>query len=140
MYDQKKILLVDDDADDRFFFQRAVKKIDGSYECITAQNGEDALEKLRAAARLPDYIFLDLNMPLMNGKACLAELKRDERLKNIPVIIYTTSNFSKDFEDTMKMGAAHYMTKTSDINLLSGIIVLAMVEADKKQREFAMQE
>src|ERR1051325_9789359 len=100
MYDRKIICLVDDDADDRFFFQTAVKKIDGSYECITAQNGEDTLAKLRTATRLPDYIFLDLNMPFMNGKECLMELKKDERLKNIPVIIYTTSNFSKDFDDT----------------------------------------
>jgi CheY-like chemotaxis protein len=105
-------LIVDDDADDKMLFIEAAKEIDDTIECLTANNGEQALEFLRNPEnRLPDFIFLDIRMPRMDGKKCLSEIKKDERLAHIPVVIYTTS---KEGEESMKlrsMGAFHFMTK-----------------------------
>lgn len=62
-----------------------------SGQIISARNGTEALEILDNLVRLPDYVFLDINMPSMDGKACLKNLKRDHRVKSFPVIIYTTN-------------------------------------------------
>ena len=73
----KTLMIVDDDSDDRDFFSRALNKIDSSAECLFAVNGEDALKILRnGIKRLPDFIFLDLNMPRMDGKTCLSGEKK----------------------------------------------------------------
>ena len=62
-------------------------------KCFTAKDGEDALTKLSEPGQLlPEVIFLDLNMPRMDGRQVLVALKRDERLNKIPVVIYTTSS------------------------------------------------
>jgi CheY-like chemotaxis protein len=119
-------MIVDDDRDDRFFFRFAVKELGDGYECREAINGAEALQKLREPDRLPDFIFLDLNMPLMSGKTCLIELKADEKLRHIPVIIYSTSDHWKDKEETRKLGSSYYLTKTSDIFKLSEYILHAI--------------
>lgn len=99
----RKILLVDDDVDDRKYFVSAVKEIDATIECVTAKDGQQALELLRNGdLSLPDYIFLDLRMPRISGKQCLLQIKEDERLKDIPVIIYTTSRELEEAEDLQR--------------------------------------
>jgi CheY-like chemotaxis protein len=122
----KTIMIIDDDDDDRFFFCSAVKKINSSYICQEAKNGKEALEILRDTIKLPDFIFLDINMPIMGGKECLAELKKDDNLKHIPVIMYTTSSFQIDIETTRQLGAADYFIKSFDISKLPEGIVKAM--------------
>ena len=108
----QKYLIVDDDADDVDFFCEAIQEISSDALCYIARNGEDALHLLsQKIDALPDCIFLDLNMPLMDGKACLAELKKNDWTKDIPVIIYTTSTHSKDREATTKLGADYYLVK-----------------------------
>jgi CheY-like chemotaxis protein len=80
-----RLMIIDDDADDRMLFIEAVKEIDEKIECLWAKDGLQALEDLRnEALPLPDYIFLDLRMPRVNGKKCLSEMKSDSRLKEIP--------------------------------------------------------
>jgi CheY-like chemotaxis protein len=82
--------LVDDDVDDLEIFTLAVEDLRINVNCVTAADGIDALEKLRNdEAFVPDFIFLDLNMPRMNGKQCLLEIKKIERLSSTPVIIYS---------------------------------------------------
>ncbi|MDO9373316.1 MAG: response regulator [Bacteroidota bacterium] len=105
-------LLVDDDQEDTQLFEEILNEVDPRIGFEAAQNGKVALQKLRnREAALPNLIFLDLNMPLMNGKECLAELKQDPALKNIPVIIYTTSAHSRDIEETLMAGALCFITK-----------------------------
>jgi CheY-like chemotaxis protein len=123
------LMIVDEDRDDRFFFKNALREIDEEYKCVEAFNGLDALEKLRSAEILPDYIFLDLNMPLMSGKECLIALKSDPVLSHIPVIIYSTSSYWQDIEITTTLGAAYYLTKVWDINKLPTEIINAMEKA-----------
>src|SRR4051812_39214964 len=110
------LMIVDDDQHDRFFFKEAVKELPGSYLCVEAWHGRDALEQLEKATQLPNFIFLDLNMPLMDGWECLQLLKASERLRRIPVIIYTTSSSEAHVERSKKLGAAYYLSKPNDIS------------------------
>lgn len=99
------ILLVDDDADDRDFFQEGLRQIDPATACITAKDGKRALELLRDPGfLLPSYIFLDLRMPRINGKQCLIQLKSHGRLRFIPVIIYSTSQELKGIQRFKRPG------------------------------------
>ena len=124
----RKILLVDDDADDRKYFIDAVAEIDARIECVTAKDGLQALELLQNdGLSLPDFIFLDLNMPRMNGKLCLEEIKKQSRLQQIPIVIYTTSSGTRDKEQLLAMGAFAFVTKPPEfdqlISLLKNIFV-----------------
>jgi CheY-like chemotaxis protein len=84
----KHILIVDDDPDDIELFMEGVRMVDETIQCSHASNGHDALYKLRLNPDFrPDYIFIDLNMPRMNGKQLLAELKKFPELRTIPAII-----------------------------------------------------
>lgn len=109
-----RILIVDDDADDRKLFIDAIKEVDFGIKCVTAKDGREALEILNNAGDLPDYIFLDLRMPGYNGKNCLFEIKNDQRLKDIPVIVYTTSRELEDSAEMKSLGAAHFISKPSN--------------------------
>ncbi|CAN5438911.1 response regulator [soil metagenome] len=126
---QKKsmlIMLVDDDEDDRFFFGLAIAEFGSDYEFIQAQGCEKALQLLRQAITLPDYIFIDLNMPEMNGKECLKALKDDSAFKNIPVIIYTTSVSPSDIKEIYELGAAYYFKKPMTTHSLGAKIIEAL--------------
>ena len=85
--------IVDDDLDDQQFLIEALSKNDPDSQCYSANTGSQAINNLKnSVVPLPDAIFLDLNMPQLNGKQCLAELKRTSSLKNIPVVIYSTTS------------------------------------------------
>src|SRR5215212_1458528 len=101
---KKVCFLIDDDVDDQEIFALALNEVNERFQCEVANNGYEGLQQLKKMNCLPDYIFLDLNMPKMNGKECLKELKKTERLKAIPVIIYTTSSSLKDISDTTRLG------------------------------------
>jgi len=111
----KTFLIIDDDTEDCEFFCEAINELDPSASCLIMNNGEDALRTLKdGTAFRPDYIFLDLNMPRMNGRECLRELKNDQSLEKIPVVIYSTSSSQTDKDDTKKMGAVYFLTKPSE--------------------------
>lgn len=105
------LLLVDDDLDDQMLFQDAIKEIDPLMQVITAVNGVDALKILSSDPISPDYIFVDLNMPLMNGIQCLQEIKKIRAHANVPVIIYSTSSYERDILQTINNGAFYYIVK-----------------------------
>jgi len=108
----KLLFLVDDDIDDQHVFAEALSEIDDSINLLTAFNGLEALETLREiSSRLPDLIFLDLNMPKMNGKQFLKEMKSNSTLAHIPVVIYTTSSAKTDKDETLELGAQGFIVK-----------------------------
>jgi CheY-like chemotaxis protein len=116
----KTCLLIDDDGDDQEIFTLALEKLDPEFRCVIANNGFEALKYLNAKSNpLPHYIFLDLNMPLMNGKECLIEIKKHPYLNHIPVIIYTTSSLHDDVLQSRKLGASDFITKPASISALS---------------------
>jgi len=116
-------LLVDDDVDDISLFEEVLQQVDPAVVFASAPNGHEALAVLRAGTTaLPDVIFLDLNMPRMDGRQCLAALKQDDSLKHIPVIMYTTSSQPKDIEQALQNGAVCYITKPTSLKELQDIL------------------
>ena len=130
--EKKLLMIVDDDKLDRSFFCSAIRKNNPAYECIEAINGDDALKQLRKTKNLPDFIFLDLYMPKMDGRECLKELKSDKMLKNIPVIIYSTLDDEVNFKLTQELGADYFLAKLSDIYPLPEELAHAMKMAVEK--------
>ncbi len=125
----KVFMIIDDDEDDRFFFKEAIEDVLKSPMCLEAINGEDALNQLRKITVIPDFIFLDVNMPRMDGRECLMEIKRDAKLKKCAVIMYSTS-FSEDtIKEFVKFGASTCLKKPSDINKLPEQILDAINKA-----------
>jgi DNA-binding NtrC family response regulator len=129
MKDNLKFLIVDDDADDRMLFIDAVTQIDPDIECKIAGNGQEALDGLKnTVCPLPDFIFLDLRMPRLNGQKCLSEIKSDERLKHIPVIIYTTSKDVDESKELREMGAFHFISKPRNNEEIYYLISFVLAE------------
>lgn len=123
------VFLADDDADDRAMFEEVIHEVDPAIQLICAEDGEALLNMLHSEKNaLPHLLFLDLNMPNKNGKECLEEIRKSDRLKNIPVIIYSTSSSPKDIDDTFEKGANLYVRKPSSFQELRFIAraVLAM--------------
>lgn len=113
------VLLADDDQDDRFLFDLALKDVHLSINLSTVNNGEKLMEFLHSDTHpLPDVLFLDLNMPLKNGKECLYEIKNCEEIKGIPVIIYSTSVRMEVAEELYVQGA-HYFLQKTDLGALA---------------------
>src|SRR5262245_58002097 len=99
MKKNKNVFIIDDDEDDISLFKEAVGKIDSGVTCYSAINAQQALVTLNNGMDKPDIIFLDLNMPGVSGKECLREIRKTDKLKAVPVAIYTTSSFQKDIEE-----------------------------------------
>jgi CheY-like chemotaxis protein len=117
MYHAQRIILIDDDPDDQLFFRDAVKTIQPDLACELTSNCQEAFDQLELPPQ-PDYIFMDLNMPVMNGFECLAYLKNKSRFKDIPIIIFTTSKNANDISRTQQLGAKWFMTKPDDFKVL----------------------
>lgn len=131
----RRILIVDDDEDDRDLLCEAVARIDSSIECMHAKDGEEALHLLKSAElSRPDLIFLDLNMPRIGGKQCLRQLKNSEDIKSIPVIIYTSSKLESDKLETRALGACHYITKPTKLSELY-LALAAVIERKFEEQE-----
>jgi CheY-like chemotaxis protein len=110
----KRLFIIDDDVEDQEIFMEAVKEVDHAIQCFTSTNGEEALDELeKNESVLPDLIFLDLNMPKLNGKQILREIKNRSMLSTIPVIMYSTSFGPRDIEEISRLGAAFHLLKPS---------------------------
>lgn len=108
----RTVYVVDDDNDDLDFFCEAAARIDQEIICVTSNDSAASLNSFRAFdVPVPDLIFVDLNMPLVDGRAFLAELKKLKIYSQVPVIIYSTSSHAKDKEETRLLGAADFLTK-----------------------------
>ena len=117
------VLLVEDDADDVFLARQALARVDNRVELINAVDGVDALGYLRKAgagddADRPDLVVVDLSTPRMSGLELLQEIKQDESLRRIPVVVLTTSSAVEDIEKSYELGAAGYLVKPSTFSAL----------------------
>lgn len=121
------ILLADDDEDDRLIFKQALEELKLKPIVKTVNNGMELMAYLtKKNTLLPHLIFLDLNMPIKNGLECLKEIRSHEKLKNISIAIYSTSDSEKDMEDTFGNGANIYITKSDDFNILKQLLYKAV--------------
>ncbi|HMI08714.1 MAG TPA: response regulator [Flavobacterium sp.] len=112
-------LLIDDDMDDREIFADALSDTNQSCRLMTAANGLEGMQILTDLETPPDVIFLDLNMPVMSGKQCLHEIRKTSKFNGIPVVIYTTSSYSGDIEETKQAGASHFLVKPASMRKLT---------------------
>ncbi|NUY79436.1 response regulator [Flavobacterium sp. MAH-1] len=114
-----KILLADDDEDDRLFFKDALESLKMDTEVDMVHDGEKLLEYLEDDSNeLPHILFLDLNMPCKNGFECLDAIRQSTRLKDMTVAIYSTSGDDRDIETAFVKGANVYIRKPSDFDML----------------------
>jgi CheY-like chemotaxis protein len=116
------ILYADDDGDDRVFVSEAFKKIDPEISCMTVCDGLEAIDTLQQIPKLPDFIFLDVNMPIMDGRDCLIALKKNERYKHIPVIIYSTITDPRVASFYYETGAAFIVDKPYNFTQLCDVL------------------
>jgi CheY-like chemotaxis protein len=110
----KSIFLADDDADDRSFFADALKAVDKDAELTTSIDGMELMNSLGEITTdppPPHLIFLDLNMPRKNGYECLMEIRRTHKLKDIPVVVLTTSESRNAIDTAYDLGANCYVCK-----------------------------
>jgi CheY-like chemotaxis protein len=112
------ILLADDDNFDHFFFRKALKEISGVNPHLSIVKDGEQLINFLSTKSLPDVIFLDLNMPRKNGAECLIEIKKNPKLKDIPVVIFSTS-FREDIADDLYKNGAHYYLQKCDFSELA---------------------
>ena len=112
------ILYADDDRDDGELLIEALGTIDPSIECQLASDGKEAIQWLNESHALPDCIFLDVNMPVMDGRECLSELKSNDRLKTIPVIMYSTTKDEEEIASLYELGAADFILKPTRFDVL----------------------
>jgi CheY-like chemotaxis protein len=135
-----KILLADDDTDDCFFFDKALKEIPMATELTTVNDGDQLmLYILKNSTQLPNVLFLDLSMPRKTGFECLTEIKENEKLKNLTVVMFSTS-FPSDikYEENMikmchEIGAHDYIRKPGDFNQLKEAIHKILILAIGKR-------
>jgi CheY-like chemotaxis protein len=116
---KNECFLIDDDIDDQELFVMALQEVDKDMACIIANDGIEALQKLKSdASFVPDYIFLDVNMPKMNGLQCLAEIKKLSHLKDVEVIMFSTSSDKNIVQKSKELGATDFQVKPAGLGLL----------------------
>jgi len=124
------VLLVDDDSDDSELFGEALQEIAPAVNCFFAVNGQEAFTMLQKIGQ-PDIIFLDINMPVMNGWECLAKLKTTSGFQTIPVIMYSTASHQKDIELAAETGATSFLSKPHDYKNLKDILKQLLTHVEK---------
>lgn len=122
------ILLADDDKDDCLLFKEALSELPLNTNLTILHDGDQLMQYLLAnVSTLPHVLFLDLNMPRKNGFQCLSEIKQHPDLKDLMVIIFSTSFEQYIAGDLHKGGAQHYIRKPDDFGLLKKVIYEALV-------------
>ena len=127
------IMIIDEDKEDVEIFCDALHEINGSIECVQMKDGVKALKLLSADPVKPEYIFVDLNMRQINGKKWLTDIKRNETLKNIPVVIYSGSRDPADVEEAREKGASFYLPKPVRLSVLKKLLTAVF---EHKQKDF----
>ncbi len=123
----RNILLIEDDPDDQEIFISVLQSISDSVKCVAIGDAELALDKLKNKEIAPEIIFIDLNMPMMNGIQFLTEVKQQEILMEIPVIVLTTASDPGIIKKVKYLGAYDYIIKPSQYGELRKALVAILV-------------
>ncbi len=116
MHKKIRLLLADDDPDDRFFFDKTLGLLPIPTHLTMVEDGQKLMHFFsKNSEQLPDALFLDLNMPRKNGPECLKEIKANDKLKELPVIIYSTS-LHEDIAEVLYKEGAHYYIRKGDLD------------------------
>lgn len=135
------ILLADDDQSDCLLFKDALKELPVSANLTIVHNGEQVIAELsKKGKKLPDVLFLDLNMPRKNGFAALGEIKRNPRLQELPVVIYSTSSVVEAVKQVFKDAAHYYICKPADFFQLKRVIYEALTLVTQENSSLPLEE
>jgi CheY-like chemotaxis protein len=120
---QLNIMLADDDYDDCLFFKKALEDLNLSTQLTIVHDGEELMKYLTVNSKnLPDILFLDLSMPRKNGMECLSEIKQNRNLKDISLVMLSTSNSQDTISKVFRIGANIYIHKPGDFTQLKQVI------------------
>lgn len=138
------IALTDDDQDDQEIFAEALSEVNSEVKLLSFQDGEQLMHFLRKPpAQLPDLVFLDLNMPIKNGKSCLTEIRANKEIKHLPIAIYSTSSSRNHILETQELGADWYISKPSSFTgvkkVLDKMITLLLSKDVHAKDEYFIQ-
>ena len=120
------VLYIDDDVDDLELFGEAIREVDPEITCVTAGSGEEALNLLSGKVR-PDCVFLDINMPIMDGIECLNRIRAIPALENLPVTMLSTSNSEKDRNESRSLQAG-FINKPNSFDKLVAALTSKLKE------------
>jgi CheY-like chemotaxis protein len=137
MQKERECLLIDDDTDDQEIFKMCLRKISGNINFKAVNDGIEAISVLSDADYTPDFIFLDVNMPKMNGIECLKMLKRMKRLRNTKMFMYSTTSEKKTVEESKREGAEDFIVKppkTAQLKEKLAAIFRIVSEIDPSQK------
>lgn len=132
-----KLLLADDDTDDCIFFKEALEELSVETELNTVNDGVQLMQYLLLNEnRLPDVLYLDMNMPRKNGMECLKEIKSNQKLSHLPVIIFTTSLDSDIVKLLYEYGAQYYIRKPAEFPNLKKILLdsIQLIKEENKEQ------
>ncbi len=135
------ILLADDDKDDCMFFKEALEELQLQTKLTTVHDGEQLMQLLtNKSNELFHVLFLDLNMPRKSGATCLQEIKRNKKLKSLPVIIFSTSHNEHIADLFYKNGAQYYICKPADFSQLKKVIYEALILITQGDNRLPLKE
>ncbi|MGB3008668.1 MAG: response regulator [Chitinophagaceae bacterium] len=135
------ILLADDDQTDCLLFKAALEELPVSAHLTIVHNGEQVIEELtKKGNKLPDVLFLDLNMPRKNGFIALGEIKRSSELENLPVIIFSTASDIVTVKNVYRDAAHYYICKPIDFSQLKKVIYEALILITQVDNSLALEE
>jgi CheY-like chemotaxis protein len=128
---QMNVLLADDDEDDRFFFAKALDRLQIKSSLVSVEDGAELINYLSTKTdNLPNVLFLDINMPRKNGYECLLEVKSNKKTKDLPVVMYSTS-LEDTMADLLYQKGAHYYLHKGDFQDLVKYLQLILTRLDK---------
>lgn len=132
-----RVFLADDDKDDREIFSEALASLDANVLYEDVEDGKEAIEAIFGGTCRPNIIFLDINMPVMNGWDVLKKLKSDSQYVDIPVIVYSTSSGEREKRIAFDLGAHCFVTKPESVKLIKAM--LEIVISNVKNNEVTPQ-
>ena len=115
------VLNVDDDSDDRELFCDALKAIDPQISCLHFDSGDTILDFLKTNEKVPDYIFIDINMPRMNGFECVRQIRANTNLKQVPIVMFSTAFNPNDLKEYSNLGINFLTKPTNFANLIESV-------------------
>ena len=130
-----EVLLADDDEEDILFFREALSIISTGFTFAFEKNGQNLLKRLEV--NVPDLLFLDLHMPVINGNDCLLRIRSNKKLDLLPVIIYSTSSHLNSIDECYRNGANGYIIKPFSFD---NIIVALMLSLQKDWKTEKIRE
>jgi CheY-like chemotaxis protein len=133
------LILTDDDEDEHSFFKEALNALIVDVNFLTFKDGTYLLEYLHSSMFTPDLVFLDINMPLLNGLDTLKQIKAHDKLRNIPVVMYSTSAHKNDIHKAYKQGADLYFKKETSVEKLAAKLD-SVFKILKENRTFSNSE